>query len=83
MSAIRERPAQGYSLKLTFSSLLSSLLLRWKTTDIAHMIDKDEKPHSIGQALIKPCMLKAASFVLGETNCKKIANIYLPDSNVN
>jgi len=40
--------------------------------EIAHMIAKEKKPHTIDETLIKPCMLKAASLVLGEANSKKL-----------
>ena len=45
---------------------------------INHMI----KPHNIGKTLIKPCMSKAASFVLEKTYCKKMAKISLSDSTI-
>lgn len=50
--------------------------------EIAHMIAQEKKPHSIGETLIKPCMLKAARLVLGETNSKKLAKISLSDSTI-
>ena len=48
--------------------------------EIAHMIAQAKKPHNLGETLKKPCMLKAASLVLGETNSKKLAMISLSDS---
>nr|XP_039272720.1 protein ZBED8-like [Styela clava] len=48
--------------------------------EIANMIARAKKPHNIGETFIKPCMLKAASLVLGEKNSKKLANISLSDS---
>ena len=50
--------------------------------EIAHMIAQAKKPHNIGETLIKPCMLKAASLVLGESNSKKLATISLSDSTI-
>jgi hypothetical protein len=48
--------------------------------EIAHMIARAKKPHNIGEALIKPCILKAAGLVLGETNRKKLAKVSLSNS---
>lgn len=48
--------------------------------EIAHMITRAKKPHNIGETLIKPCMLKAASLVLGEISSKKLAKVSLSDS---
>lgn len=48
--------------------------------EIAHMIARAKKPHNIGETLIKPCMLKAASLVLGEMSSKKLAKVSLSDS---
>ena len=48
--------------------------------EIALMIAQAKKPHNIGEALIKPCMLKATTLVLGETNSKKLAKISLSNS---
>ncbi|XP_076799889.1 protein FAM200C-like [Clavelina lepadiformis] len=50
--------------------------------EIAHMIAEEKKPHNIGETLIKWCMLKAVTFVLGETSSKKIAKIPLSDSTI-
>ena len=48
--------------------------------EIALMIAQAKKPHNIGETLIKPCMLKATSLVLEETNSKKLAKISLSNS---
>ena len=50
--------------------------------EIAQMIAQAKKPHNIGESLIKPCMLKASSLVLGESNSKKLAKISLSDSTI-
>ena len=50
--------------------------------EIAQMISQAKKTHNIGETLIKPCMLKASSLVLGETNSKKLAKISLLDSTI-
>ncbi|KAI6656267.1 Zinc finger protein [Oopsacas minuta] len=43
---------------------------------------KGKKPHSIGESLLKPCILSAAKFVLGEESAKKLSKISLCDSTV-
>ena len=48
--------------------------------EIALMMAQAKKPHNIGEILIKPCMLKVTSLVLGETNSKKLAKISLSNS---
>lgn len=50
--------------------------------EIAHMIARTKKPHNIGETLIKPCILKAASLVLGEASVKKLGTIPLSDSTI-
>ena len=42
---------------------------------IAHMIVQAKKPHNIGETLIKPCMIKAASLVLGVASSNKLTKI--------
>ena len=50
--------------------------------NIAHMIAQVKKPHNIGETLIKPCMIKAASLVLGVGSSNKLAKISLSDSTI-
>ena len=46
------------------------------------MIAQAKKPHNIGETLIKPCMIKAASLVLGVASSNKLAKISLSDSTI-
>ena len=48
---------------------------------IAYLIALAKKPHNIEETLIKLCMLKAASLVLGKANTE-LANISFSDSTV-
>ena len=50
--------------------------------EIAHIIARAKKPHNIGETLIKPCMIKAASLVLGVASSNKLAKISLSDSTI-
>ncbi|XP_076806253.1 protein FAM200C-like [Clavelina lepadiformis] len=47
------------------------------------MSAQEKKLHNIGETLIKQCMLKLITLVLGETNSKKLAKIPLSDSAIN
>ena len=62
--------AENFS-QLSFAELVEA------SFEIAQMIAQAKKPHNIGKTLIKPCMLKASSLVLGESNSKKLAKITL------
>ena len=50
--------------------------------EVAHMIAQVKKPHNIGETLIKPCMIKAASLVLGVASSNKLAKISLSYSTI-
>ena len=50
--------------------------------EVAHMISQVKKPHNIGKTLIKPCMIKAASLVLGVASSNKLAKISLSYSTI-
>ena len=50
--------------------------------EISYMIAKAKKPHNIGETLIKPCLLRTSSLMLGETHCKKLSKISLSNSTV-
>ena len=63
-------------------SQLSSAELVEASFEIAQMIAQAKQPHNIGETLIKPCILKASSLVLGESNSKKLAKISLSDSTI-
>ncbi|XP_072401099.1 zinc finger BED domain-containing protein 5-like [Diabrotica undecimpunctata] len=49
---------------------------------IALLIVKDKKPHTIGESLIKPCLLTACSTVLSEDSCKKVEKISLSNDTI-
>ena len=40
--------------------------------EIANMIAQAKKPHNIGETMIKLCMIKAASLVLGVASSSKV-----------
>lgn len=49
---------------------------------IALLIAKDKKPHTIGESLIKPCLITACRTVLGEDSCNKVGKISLSNDTV-
>jgi hypothetical protein len=50
--------------------------------EISKLIAKSKKAHTIGESLIKPCMLKAAEELLGQEAQKKIREIPLSNDTV-
>jgi hypothetical protein len=62
-----------------FASSQSALLASFQ---IAELIAKSKKPHTIGETLVKPCLLKAVEAVLGEPAKKKIQEIPLSNNTV-
>ena len=49
---------------------------------VAFKIAKQKKPHSIGETLIKPCVLKMADIMLGKDAERKLASISLSNSTI-
>ncbi|XP_055491352.1 protein FAM200C-like [Leucoraja erinacea] len=49
---------------------------------IAYRIAQTKKPHTIGEELIKPCLLEAAKLVLGEQQSNKFRQISLSNDTV-
>ena len=47
---------------------------------IALEIAKQKKPHSIGETLVKPCLLKTAKLVLGDASVAKLKQILIKHS---
>ncbi|CAH1990301.1 unnamed protein product [Acanthoscelides obtectus] len=48
--------------------------------EIALMIAKQKKPHTIGKELIKPCVLKATQIILGEGAEQRMKSISLSNN---
>ncbi|XP_008180996.1 protein ZBED8-like [Acyrthosiphon pisum] len=46
------------------------------------MVAQQKKPHTLGETLIKPSILKAVEIVLGEEGKRKIAQLSLSDNTV-
>ncbi|VVC24189.1 Hypothetical protein CINCED_3A016146 [Cinara cedri] len=50
--------------------------------EISLLIAKSKKPHTIGETLIKPCLLKATEEILGKETAKQIQDIPLSNNTV-
>ena len=50
--------------------------------ELALLIAKDKKAHSIGETFVKPCMLTAAKIVLDENSRQNLSKISLSDNTV-
>ncbi|XP_042224418.1 protein ZBED8-like, partial [Homarus americanus] len=48
--------------------------------EVALEIAKQKKPHTIGETLIKPCILKMVKLVLGEASAKKMQQVSLSNN---
>ncbi|XP_076339961.1 zinc finger BED domain-containing protein 5-like [Tachypleus tridentatus] len=49
---------------------------------IAFEIAKQKKPHTIGETLLKPCMMKAVNLILGEASAKKMQQVSLSNNTI-
>ncbi|XP_067949783.1 protein FAM200C-like [Watersipora subatra] len=49
---------------------------------LSYHIARDKKPHTIGETLVKPCLLECTKIILGDTAAQKIADVSLSDSTV-
>ncbi|KAF2346471.1 protein of unknown function DUF4371 [Trinorchestia longiramus] len=58
----------------------------WKLVEASYelslLIAKAKKPHSVGETLVKPCLLSAANTVLGEESQRKLSKISLSNNTV-
>ncbi|XP_042204398.1 protein ZBED8-like [Homarus americanus] len=50
--------------------------------ELSLLIARAKKAHSIGETLVKPCLLSAANIVLGDESQKKVSKISLSDNTV-
>ena len=50
--------------------------------EVALEIAKQKKPHTIGETLVKPCMLKAVNLILGEASEKKMHQVALSNNTI-
>ena len=72
------------SSKLDSSGQLSQQKesILYASYSIALLVAKNKKPHTIGEDLIKPCLIEATKLVLGEDQSKKIDQISLSNNTI-
>ncbi|KAF2349253.1 Tubulin/FtsZ GTPase domain [Trinorchestia longiramus] len=90
--ALKEMPKDFFTAKvheLNCMKLDSSSVFHqetWKLVEASYelslLIAKAQKPHSVGETLVKPCLLSAANTVLGEESQRKLSKISLSDNTV-
>ncbi|KAF2358342.1 protein of unknown function DUF4371 [Trinorchestia longiramus] len=90
--ALKEKPKELFTSKLyelNRMKLNSSSVFHqetWKLVQASYelslLIAKAKKPHSVGETLVKPCLLSAANTVLGEESQGKLMKISLSDNTV-
>lgn len=90
--ALKEKPKEFFTAKLhelNRMKLDSSGVIHqetWKLVEASYelslLIAKAKKPHSVGETLVKPCLLRAANTVLGEESQRKLSKISLSDNTV-
>ena len=90
--ALKEKPKEFFTAKLhelNRMKLDSSSVFHqetWKLVEASYelslLIAKAKKPHSVGETLVKPCLLSAANTVLGEESQRKLSRISLSDNTV-
>ena len=67
--------ASGYSCQQSTASMQASFY-------VALQIAKHKKPHTIGEALIKPCALNMVKLILSETSAEKIQQVSLSNDTI-
>ncbi|KAF2348029.1 protein of unknown function DUF4371 [Trinorchestia longiramus] len=90
--ALKEKPKEFFTAKLhelNRMKLDSSSAFHqetWKQVEASYelslLIAEAKKPHSLGETLVKPCLLSAANTVLGEESQRKLSKISLSDNTV-
>ncbi|KAL7635350.1 UNVERIFIED_CONTAM: hypothetical protein RMT77_014417 [Armadillidium vulgare] len=85
--SLKDKPSEVNSLKCIKLDSAESFQVEDEKVmessyNIALLIAKDKKLHTIGESLVKPCLLTACSTVLGEESCNKVAKISLSNDTV-
>ena len=68
---------------ISYTWLISiMIMILYHVYTVALRITKLKKPHNIGETLGKPCLLKCAKLVLGDTAYNKLKQISLSDNTI-
>lgn len=80
--AAKSKNLKRMKLDSTGSAAQSSLKVLEASYELSLIIAKEKKSHTIGETLVKPCILKAADVVLGTDSRQKLSQIPLSDNTV-
>ncbi|XP_067945153.1 zinc finger BED domain-containing protein 5-like [Watersipora subatra] len=78
----KERELKRAKLDSTGSFYIQAQAITEASYTLSYRITRDKKPHTIGETLVKPCLLKCTKIILGDTAAQKIADVFLSDSTV-
>ncbi|XP_067940180.1 protein FAM200C-like [Watersipora subatra] len=66
----------------TGSFLIQAQAITEASYALSYHITRDKKPHTIGETLVKSCLLECTKIILEDTAAQKIADLSLSDSTV-
>ncbi|XP_067943212.1 protein FAM200C-like [Watersipora subatra] len=75
----KERELRWAKLDSTGSFHIQAQAITEASYALSYHIARDKKPHTIGETLVKPCLLECTKIILGDTTAQKIADLSLPD----
>ncbi|XP_067936785.1 protein FAM200C-like [Watersipora subatra] len=82
LDTAKERELKRAKLESTGSFHIQAQAITDASYALSYRIARDKKPHTIGQTLVKPCVLECTKIILGNTAAQKIADLSLSDSTV-
>ncbi|XP_067949593.1 protein FAM200C-like [Watersipora subatra] len=78
----KERELKRAKLDSTGSFHVQAQAITEVSYALSYRIARDKKPPTIGETLVKPCLLECTKIILGDTAAQKIADLSLSDSTV-
>ena len=80
--ALREKAVKRARLDATGNFQTQSSAIVKASYEVAFQVAKTKKPHTIGEDLVKPCLLACTKLVLGESACEKMKQISLSNDTI-
>ncbi|XP_067937094.1 protein FAM200C-like [Watersipora subatra] len=78
----KERELKLAKLDSTGSFHIQAQAITEASYALSYRIPRDKKPHTIGETLVKPCLLECTKIILGDTAAQRIADLFLSDRTV-
>ncbi|XP_067933284.1 protein FAM200C-like [Watersipora subatra] len=78
----KERELKRAKLNFTGSFHIQAQAITEESYALSYRIARDKKPHTIGETLVKPCLLECTKIILRDTVAQKIADLFLSNSTV-